>query len=379
MNAYGQIGYGDAFYGESPGTGGGQTIWHEVYQADLSNAQLADLTAPFYATPSSEVGLNHDRVIKAQGSLAIRGPDQLRPYRDYLAVWLNRAYDDGRPPQRDQLGLFEVRVPPGTRTVERAEAIYTGYDLTATLARYAFTQGYNIAAASNYVSAVLDILALAGITRTLIEPTTQATSAVISFAVGTSYLDAANTLLQAIGYYQLAAMPDGTLMSMPSRPLHLVEPYRTITDADLMAPVEIQPLDTTVANVVIVVKNNPDSAPLTAIRRNDDPDSPTSTVNLGTIARTPQEYAELADQAAVDALADRLLSEGRSFYQTAKIAMLPDPRALVPHQTIRLDLTGQLAILNGLWWVRTAVLPLDTRATTLELNRTTDGINGQLI
>lgn len=361
------------------GAGGGHTIWYEVYQADRQNAQLADLTEWFYSASQGEVSLNHDRAIKSQCTVAMRGPDRLQPYRDYLAVWMVRDWGDGRPSQRDQLGLFEVRVPPGTRTVERAEAVYTGYDLTATLARYAFTEAYNIAASANYVEAALDILALADISRTLIEPTTQTTAAVISFPVGTTYLEAANTLLQAIGYYQLAAMPDGTLMSMMTRPLHMVEPYRTITDADLMAPVEIQPLDTTVANIIIVVKNNPDSDPLIAIRRNDDPDSPTSTINLGPIARSPEEYAELADQAAVDALADRLLSEGRSFYQTAKIALLPDPRALIPRQTVRFALTGELSILNGLWWARTAALPLDTRATAIELNRTTDSISGALI
>ena len=179
-------------------------------------------------------------------------------------------------------------------------------------------------------------------------------------------------------YYQLSCMPDGLLFSMPSPALQSVEPFRTITDDDLMRPVEIQPLDTTVANVVIVVKDNPSAAPLTATRRNDATDSPTSTVNIGTITRI-ESRGDLADQDAVDALADRLLSEGRSFYQTAKLAILPDPRCLIPHQTIDLNLTGKLEILNGRWWVRTAKMPLNTKETELEINRVTDTILGSLI
>lgn len=361
-----------------PGLGDGQTVDFELVRADLQNVQTDAITTTGYSTSNGFVDLNHDRDIKTQATFNVRDPSLLSPYVDFVAVWLNRAWDDGRTAERSQLGLFGVRVPPGTRTVERADAVYTGYDLTATLARFAFTESHNIAASSNYVDAVLDILGLAGLTRTLIEPTTTVTPAIVSFPVGTTYLAACNVLLQSIGYYNLSAMPDGRLFSMPTRALQYVEPYRTILDSDLMKPVELQVLDTSVANIVIVVKDNPNAAPLTATRRNDDADSPTSTVNLGPIPRI-ESRGDLADQAAVDALADRLLSEGRSFYQTAKLSVLPDPRCLIPHQTIELQLTGKLEILNGRWWVRTSRLPLNTRHTEMEINRVTDSIQGTLI
>lgn len=355
-----------------------QTVSFDLVRADKDNIQTDALTLASYSATSNLIDLNHDRDIKTQANIAFRDPTALRPYIDHVAVWLNREYDDGRPAERSQLGLFGVRVPPGTRTVERADAIYTGYDLTATLARYAFTESYNIAAAANYVDAVLDILALAGLTRALIEPTSTVTPAIVSFPVGTTYLAACNTLLQSIGYYTLSCLPDGRFFSMPTRPLHMVEPYRVILDSDLMAPVEVQPLDTSVANIVIATKDNPNAAPLVAIRRNDDPASPTSTVNLGPIVR-PEQRGDLADQAAVDALADRLLSEGRSFYETLKLTILPDPRVLIPHQTIELQLTGKLAIKNGRYWLRTGRVPMSTKATQIEINRTTDSIQGQLI
>lgn len=361
-----------------PGSGNAQTVSFELRQSDRENNQTTDLSGNFYAAGSAAIDLNHDRVVKTQAHLAINDPTLLEPYTDFVAVWLNRDYDDGAASDRDQLGLFEVRVPPGTRTIERADAVYVANDLTALVARYAFTDAYNIAAASNYVTAATDILALAGITRTLIEPTTQTTAAIISFPIGTSYLTACNTLLQAIGYYNLSALPDGRLFSTPTRALQYVQPYRTITDDDLMRPVDIQPLDTTVANIVIVVKDNPNAAPLTATRSNDAVDSPTSTVNLGPITRVVQQ-SDLADQAAVNALADRLLSEGRSFYQTAKLTILPDPRVLIPHQTVKLELTGKLEILNGLWWIRTAKVPLSTKATEIEINRVTNTVLGSLV
>jgi hypothetical protein len=235
-----------------------------------------------------------------------------------------------------------------------------------------------VAAATNYVTAVTTIMALAGITRYAITPTTETTAAIVSFPIGTTYLDACNILLDAIGYYNLSMTPDGKLISGPGRSIEYTEPYRTVTDDDLMAPIQTQPTDTTVANIVIVVKDNPNAAPLTATRSNTDADSPTSTVNLGPRTRV-EKRSDIADQDAVDALADRLLAEGRTFYQTATLALLPDPDVLTPHQTIELDLTGKAAIFNGHWWVRTAKVGFDEEPTVLELNRVTDSINGTLI
>ena len=59
--------------------------------------------------------------------------------------------------------------------------------------------------------------------------------------------------------------------------------------------------------------------------------------------------------------------------------MLPDPHALIPHQTIELNLTGKLAVLNGRWWCRKVKVPLNTKATELEINRISDTINGSII
>src|SRR5690606_3554116 len=119
-----------------------------------------------------------------------------------------------------------------------------------------------------------------------------------------------------------------------------MEPFRTVNDDDLMAPIDARPTDTSVANIIIVIKDNPSEPPLTAIRRNDEPDSPTSTVSIGENVRV-ETIAEMADQAAVDALADRLLAESRTFYQVASLRLLPDARVLIPNQTIDLDLTGR--------------------------------------
>ena len=359
------------------GTGGGITLSIELWRATIANALVEDISAYLYA---GEVSYNSDRAIKHEGIFHLRDASVVSPYADYLAVFMNRAYDDGTTAERDQLGLYATKAPPGTRTLERAEGIYTGADLTSVLARYAFDDAYNVAASTNYVTAVTTIMALAGVTRYVLPATTETTASIISFPVGTTYLEACNTLLEAIGYYHLAMTKDGRLTSQPSRNVQYVEPYRTLTDTDLYAPVQTQPTDTTVANVVIVIQDNPNAAALTKTVRNDDTSSPTGTPVIGERTRV-EKRSDLATQAAVDALATRLLSEGRTFYQTATLTVLPDPDAMTPHQTVDLDLTGELEIFNGRWWVRTARIGLTpaTAGTVIEANRVTDTIEGTLI
>lgn len=364
-------------YGEIVGAGGDIIVDFELWRATIDNQLIEDISDQLVGGYAS---LNHDRAIKTEASFTIKDAARVSPYVDYLAVFINREFGDGSGSFRDQLGLYTTKVPPGTRTVERAEGVYTGNDLTAVLAAYGFTDTYNLASGTNYVTAVLTIAALTGVTRLSIPSTTQTLASDKSFKVGTTALEACNELLEAIGYYQLAMTLDGVLVSGPTRSMEYVQPFRTITPSDLMAPVTTQPTDTTVANVVIVVKDNFDAPPLTAVRRNDAADSPTSTVNLGTRTRV-EVRAELADQAAVDALADRLLSEGRTFYQTARTTFLPDPRFLIPRQTVEMAGTGKLTILDGRWWVRTAQIGFTPASAgpVVELNRVSDRIEGVLI
>lgn len=382
---YGQGPYGSGLYGGTglvpgttiPGAGGGMTVWFELWRATIDNKLIEDVSE--YLTGGG-VDLNHDRAITTQATFEMSDTSVIRPYVDYLAVFQNVEYDDSGIHERDQLGLFTTRVPNGIRSVERSEGSYVGYDLTATLGRRAFTNVYNVAAGTKYIDAVISILALAGITRYNFEASTQTLSAAITFPVGTTYLEAANQLLEAIGYYYLSCTTDGVPVSMRSRDVQYVEPFRTVTTRDQMQPVTTQPTDTTVANVVVVIQDNPNSPPLTAVRRNDAVDSPSSTVNLGELPRV-EVRSNLADQAAVNALADRLLAEGRTWYQVASLRLLPDPRVLTPHQVVELNMEGKLEVFNGRWRVRTASIGFtpDAAGPSLEINRITDTLEGRII
>lgn len=353
------------------------TYWVELWRASRLNALVEDLTD---ILDGGGVSMNVDRAVKLEARFPLTDPDALDPYVDFLAPFVNIEYSDGRPAVRQQIGLYGVRVPPGQRSETWATAEYHGRDLTAELARQAFTDTYNIAQGTNVVTAVRTIITDAGFSRHAIVPTSQVLAGDRSFRMGTTKLEACNQLLASIGYYHLYTTGDGKLASQPSRAVQFVEPVLTLTGDDVEGEVETQPLDTTVANVVIVVKDDPAATPLEAVRRNDDLLSPTSTVNIGETVRF-ESLPDAVDQAAVDAYAERLLSEGRSFYQTAQATIMPNPAVILPHQTVNLALAGEQAILNGLWWLRTAEFGFRAQESKpkIEINRVTDQIKGAII
>jgi hypothetical protein len=92
-----------------------------------------------------------------------------------------------------------------------------------------------------------------------------------------------------------------------------------------------------------------------------------------------ERVGDLQTQTEVDALAARLLREARTYYQTATVRVFPDTDFSV-HEVVDLSLTGELAALNGRWWVRRWALGLTPASCyyDLELNRVTTASGGVL-
>lgn len=356
--------------------GNGYTMSVELWRATIDNALVEDISD--YLVDGS-VDMNLDRDIKTAASFTIRNPSSVTPYTDYLAPFIRFEYDDGADDVYQQVGLFATKVPPGRYTVEDAVATFEGMDLTSLMATSYYTDTSNIAASANYVSGTNAIIAAitgAGISRYNIPATTSTTAAAQSFKVGSSRLDKANTLLDQLGWYHLAMDLDGKV-STPGAPQSLLsmEPWRELTDSDLLTAPDVQPTGLEIANTVLVINDDPAAAPLSSLATNDDPQSPTSTVSINRSIMRLVTVQGATTQAALDALAARILAESRTYYRTCKVTILHDPTALVPHQTVRLTLTGKMADLSGLWWIRTASIGLTPdKPTVLELNQVTSDL-----
>lgn len=357
-------------------SGGGILLSVELWRATIANALVEDITGYLV---DGQIEMNVDRDIKLSASFTLRNPDVVTPYTDYLAPFIRLTYDDGSDSVYSQLGLYAVTVPPGSYTVEDAVATFTGQDLTRVLATDAYVDADNVASSTNVVTEIIATLAESGITRYTIPATTTTLAAAATFPAGTTRLDKCNQLLAAMGWYHLGMGLDGRVSTPGAvRELRYVEPFATLTDADVWGAVEVTPNDADLANVVIVVNDDPNAAPLTATARNDDASSPTSTSAIGReIYRVVRVQGETT-QAALNALAARYLAESRTYYRVAKLRIAPNPNALRPHQTVDLNLTGKLEGLSGRWWVRTAKMGLTPQSAPveLELNQISDDLNG---
>lgn len=349
---------------------GSFTLSVDLYRCDVDNVQQEDLSA--YLDGGS-IDLNIDRAVKLAAAFVLREPDRVRPYIDYLAPWVRKTYDDGTEDYR-QAGLFAVTVPPGTYSLDDAVATFTGADLTSVLATDVYTDSSDSNAGTTYRGQIQGTIQNGGISRHNIPSTAATLPSAVSWPVGTTRLEKANTLLDQLGWYHLGMDLDGKVSTPgPPQDLASMEPWRTLTDDDMLAPIQVQPGGQGIANVVVVINENATAAPLTATARNDDPSSPTSTVGpadggvgVGREIARVERVQGPTTQAALDATAARLLAEGRTGYRTARVTLFHDVTALIPHQVVQLTLTGTYAPLSGLWRVMTAKVGL-TPGAPLEL------------
>jgi hypothetical protein len=336
--------------------GRGFVVSAELWRADIDNNLIEDIS--LYLVDGA-VSMDVDRDIKLALSVTVRDPGIVTPYVDFLAPFIRIVYDDGSPDVYQQVGLYTTVTPPGSYGPTDSVGTFAGDDLTRVLADYAYTNNSSSTAGTTYTGQVGGVATNGGIGRHNIPGAADTLPADQTWPIGTTRLQKANVLLDQLGWYHLGADLDGKI-STPGAPQDLAskEPYRSLTDTDVMSLIDVTPAGQPIANVVLVINDDASSAPLHSVARNDDPSSPTSTVSTGREIMRTVKVSGSTTQAALDASATRYLAESRTQYRTCKLTMLHDPNALVIHQTVRLALTGIWAILNGLWWIRQASLSL---------------------
>jgi hypothetical protein len=356
----------------------GRIISTTLYRCNLAGDHLEDISQ-YLVAGFVEMNLDRDQG-KLSATFTLSDPSKVRPYQDYLKPFLTIEYDDGRATITKPLGFYATRTPPSERTVERHDAQYSCEDLTRLLAQSAYTAVDNVPASTNIVTEITSTLDEIGCSFRLFPSTSATTTAAKSFSMGTTRLEKINDLLGSIGWYSIHPRADGRLTSRQYSSTSGRQPIATLTDDDLLEPIQMQINDESLANVIIVIKDNPTEAPLTAYRENTDPSSPTSTVNIGFKYARVERRSDLQTQAEVDALADRLLSESRSYYQTASLRIWPDYE-LGLHDVVELDLTGEMAELSGLWWVRTWAIGLTPSECSYQIaiNRITNSLTGAVL
>jgi hypothetical protein len=214
------------------------------------------------------------------------------------------------------LGIFLLSSP--TRKDEN-KSVYRdveAYDGLLILRDDKFDTRYTVTAGTNYRQAVIDILTSAGITKHNIEQTDKALPVDMEFEPGKEKLEAINELLTAINYTPIHVDVYGYFTSMTYRSPSIRAAEYTYKDDELsiIYPGMEEELDLfNVANRWVVVCSNAEQS-LMSTYTNNNPNSPTSTVNRGRTIVDYREVTDIADQQSLDAYVQRIAFEASQVY-----------------------------------------------------------------
>ena len=244
--------------------------------------------------------------------------DRIRPYMQVEANGKKLIYP---------LGIFLMASPSRKAQGGGVGRTIDCYDKTQILDDDKFDTRYTVAAGTSYTAAVASIVSSAGITTFNIEQSELETQTALEFPMGTSKLDACNSLLEAINYQPLYADSYGYIRTSP----YVLPEGRTIdafytTDKDsITCPGAEEEMDVFNApNKIVRYLENPERGLMIATAQNDDPMSKLSTVSRGRTIVDIAAVNDIPNQTTLDALVQRIMAE-KKIYQKVIIETLNMP------------------------------------------------------
>lgn len=255
--------------------------------------------------------------------------DRIRPYMVLDMPAINKH---GRNVPKGKvefpLGIFILSSPDRVDADEGITRDIEAYDLSVILHDDHVEDLYTVTTGTNYKTAIVAVLQSAGITDYTIEDTTKVVSRDIQFDAGTPKIKIVNHLCNNVNFTPITVSVDGTFRSstyLPPEQRSVDYVYDDSEQSIIMRGVNEQ-LDTfSIANKWVVVRTNAEETPLRSVYTNDNPDSPTSTVNRGRTIMDYRELEDIADQAALDAYTKRIASEASQIFGKIKFntALMP--------------------------------------------------------
>jgi hypothetical protein len=234
---------------------------------------------------------------------------------------------------KDSLGIFI----PTTQTVYDSEdgrsMRIECYDRSWRVMAKKATDQISIAAGANYVQTIQQLVTACGIKMTAAEPSDDALqTARNDWDIGTSYLDIINTLLAEINYRPLWFDNLGIARISPhqepsaSRIAHRYSSKQSRAGARIMVEKQIESDAFDVPNVIIALCSNPELPQrLIARAENNSPTSKTSTVRRGIEIVHVENIENIASQAALQQLADRLRNDAMFATSTITFSSQAEP------------------------------------------------------
>lgn len=347
----------------------------ELFRCDVLGNEFEDLSEWVI---DGTIVTDIDRDIKTTLSLNVSSVLPFEEF-DWVKVYRTIYRESTGRTTRTPAGIFQLTQPSAT-WLDGTGRI-AGLDPTIILSEASTTDTYNIAAGTNYITAIRTILDALGLVGRHAFP---ADARVLptggkSWPSGTTYLRIVNDLLDALSFYAVFMLSDGRLTSLPYQDRTTVAPnyvWSIGQDAEIIGDVEELANDDNLYNFVIVTKT--DSAQVTTTRTAENLNTAHkySTVALGAKAGVEKvyktkkiEFNEAADANALQAKADETLQRSSMLkYANATILPVDD---LSPHKIAQLDFSGHDADrLSGPYYIENYSIPFgDVGGTAVKMRR----------
>lgn len=224
------------------------------------------------------------------------------------------------------LGVFVASVPTDDWDDEGRVWDVELMDRTSILDRSALETSLSIPAGANVVDSVTAVIGMAGIDPGAITPSTHTLRGNLVWEAGTTLLKVVNELLDSVNFFSLYCDGDGRFQVAP-----YVEPSRRAVRVNFVDGANCtytpkwkgeQDIYSIPNRVIAVTASSADEPALTAVARNENPESPFSFQGRGRWVDEVIADVEAADQATLNAYVARRLVELSSATATREITHL---------------------------------------------------------
>lgn len=277
---------------------------------------------------SGHVGYNSLAQIKRTATFTLLDDAQINFLSDRIKPYVLLRMPDGGWTEWP-LGVFVLSTPP--RRADEAGVVtreVEAYDLLQVLVDDKVEDRYTATAGTNYITVVKAVLDSAGITAQNLTATDKTLPTDRDWDPGTTKLQIINDLLGAVNYRSLWFDENGVAVAQPyvSPAVRASEYVYKDDDESVIFPEVQQSLDLfAVPNKWVLVVSEADREPMRAVYTNANQDSPTSTVSRGRTIVDYREQEDAADQATLEARAQRIAFEASQVYEQVEFetAIMP--------------------------------------------------------
>jgi len=295
----------------------GHRSWSFRYELlSAGNVKIRDLTNVL----SGAVANDFLAAIKRTAKFVLHDDGSINYLAQRIKPWARIQLESGLWMEWP-LGVF-LLTSPG-RAVDISGVVtrdVDAYDQTMVLIDDVVSARHYVGPNVEYTSAVSEILAnTAGISSYSIVSSNTRTVSALEWEPGTSKYQIVSDLLGAINYRSLWFDGEGTARAEPYVSPQLRDAEFTYQTDDLSVILPDAQVDTDyfqIPNRWVLIVSSPDQPPLRAELTNNNPFSPTSTVNRGRVITRVISDAVAPNQASLNSIAERYRDEDGQIFET---------------------------------------------------------------